>query len=614
MELDLQTRSDGELLGDFATHRSEAVFEEIIRRHGSLVLNVCRRVLGNSSDAEDAAQAVFLTLARKAASLRHNASMAAWLHHVAWCVASNALAARAARRQHEKEAAMPAASSNEHAEEWAGLEAVVDREIDALPQKYRLPIVLFHLEGRSLDEICTLLQCKSGTLESWLSRGRAMLKSRIEKRGVAVTSVMLMSFPARNMQLSQIVPVQFVKATLQGAVRAAAGDLAAGGAVSTQTAALAEGAVKQMFMIKVKNAVVAAAAVIVVSLAALIGYSMADTKRDVLASKGEADIAPAKPSLKKVVEATDPDQIGTWVRQLGDQDFEVCIAAEEKLQKAGEAAREQLTKATRNENATVAGRAQRILDVLRVKPLIDKLMAARNAVKSWEADTEVIAKMGGQTVTSTGHMLASADSRLMKLDGTSKMMGMEVPLKVRSDGTNYWSEVKIPTGQVLVQKSAVVAAVPGKPGARKISKSRSLSYAFSELFERVDFVEAADGTLDGRDVHIISGLVKEAWANSETREDMVKVMGASMLDDLATMQKVRLSVDKETFYMLKSEILDANDGILMCTHMTNVKINVPLDEKEFVYSPPNDSQVMDLDAVATQKQPEAPLPSKPENF
>jgi hypothetical protein len=160
----------------------------------------------------------------------------------------------------------------------------------------------------------------------------------------------------------------------------------------------------------------------------------------------------------------------------------------------------------------------------------------------------------------------------------------------------------------------VVAAVPGKPGARKISKSRSLSYAFSELFERVDFVEAADGTLDGRDVHIISGLVKEAWANSETREDMVKVMGASMLDDLATMQKVRLSVDKETFYMLKSEILDANDGILMCTHMTNVKINVPLDEKEFVYSPPNDSQVMDLDAVATQKQPEAPLPSKPENF
>src|SRR5689334_12330746 len=105
MDMSLQMRSDGDLLRDFATHKGESAFEEIIRRHGALVINVCKRVLGNTTDAEDAAQAVFLTLARKASSLASNDSVAAWLHHVAWCVASNARKAKCAREHHEKEGA-----------------------------------------------------------------------------------------------------------------------------------------------------------------------------------------------------------------------------------------------------------------------------------------------------------------------------------------------------------------------------------------------------------------------------------------------------------------------------------------------------------------------------
>src|SRR4051812_16693251 len=99
---------DGRLLATFAETRDERAFEEVVRRHAGLVLGVCRRVLGREADAEDAAQAVFLTLARKAASLRRERSVAPWLHHVARCIALNAREAAAARAKHEREvAAMP---------------------------------------------------------------------------------------------------------------------------------------------------------------------------------------------------------------------------------------------------------------------------------------------------------------------------------------------------------------------------------------------------------------------------------------------------------------------------------------------------------------------------
>src|SRR3954468_9354309 len=97
-------QSDSDLLADFIEHHPEPAFAEVVRRHGGLVLSVCRSVLGNTSDAEDAAQAVFLTLALKAKSSSVRAHVVGWLHRVAWYVAARAARARAIRRRHEQEA------------------------------------------------------------------------------------------------------------------------------------------------------------------------------------------------------------------------------------------------------------------------------------------------------------------------------------------------------------------------------------------------------------------------------------------------------------------------------------------------------------------------------
>src|SRR5690242_310662 len=128
-------RSDGELLAEFVDKGREASFAEVVRRHGEMVLAVCRSVLGSSSEAEDAAQAVFLTLAKKADNAGVRTHVAAWLHRVAWYVAARAREAAAIRRRHEREAARMRLEHEpeDAAAEWDGLH----RELERLPEKYR---------------------------------------------------------------------------------------------------------------------------------------------------------------------------------------------------------------------------------------------------------------------------------------------------------------------------------------------------------------------------------------------------------------------------------------------------------------------------------------------
>ena len=199
--------TDGDLLQAFVERRDEAAFSQIERRHGASVLCACRRTLGRSHDAEDAAQAAFIALAAKAASLTGETSVAAWLHHVAWCACIDLKRQAVTRAKHEREA-MP--SSTVHTDDLDGdnarIASVFDDALQSVPEKFRVPVILHHLQNHGHDEGAHLLGCKVGTFASRLSRGREMLRGALRQRGVALPLTVLMAFLSQQATASDLPP------------------------------------------------------------------------------------------------------------------------------------------------------------------------------------------------------------------------------------------------------------------------------------------------------------------------------------------------------------------------------------------------------------------------
>ena len=252
-------KSDGELLAEFLGTRREGAFEELVRRHHPLVFNVCVRVLGRRHDAEDAAQAVFLTLVRRAQSLRGAVSIAPWLHRVASNVSRQALRSLGRMRKREEEAANRNPEAVRVSEEWERLKPLLDSEIDALPDRFRVPLVLRHLEGRTEGEAALAMGWKVGTLSKQLTRARELLRSRLARQGVAVSGAVLGAILAPG--------VAAAASTAKAAALLAAGGATAWSAVSPQVGALVSGGLKAMMLAKVK----VAAAVMALSVAGLGG-------------------------------------------------------------------------------------------------------------------------------------------------------------------------------------------------------------------------------------------------------------------------------------------------------------------------------------------------------
>lgn len=185
----LEQGSDGELLHAFVSRREETAFAALVRRHGALVLNVCRHVLGHEQDAEDAFQATFFVLARKAGSLRNTASLAAFLHGVAYRLSLKAKRDAARRRNHEKQAPLPA-STNTDDLAWREVQALIEEEIEHLPQKFRAPFILCYLQRLSRAEAARELGVKEGTIWSRLSWARQRLQERLSRRGVSLSAAL----------------------------------------------------------------------------------------------------------------------------------------------------------------------------------------------------------------------------------------------------------------------------------------------------------------------------------------------------------------------------------------------------------------------------------------
>jgi RNA polymerase sigma factor (sigma-70 family) len=180
-----EVASDAELLRRFAKQRDESSFELLVWRHGQLVLNTCRRVLGQDAEVEDAFQATFLALVRHAGNIRRGEVLAGWLHRVARRIALRTRSSKHNRRRCEKMAAAPEAKTQRE-NHWAEVGPLLDEEIDRLPEKFRLPFVLFHLHGLSHEEAARQLGVPKGTLLSRLARAREKLLFRLSRRGVAL--------------------------------------------------------------------------------------------------------------------------------------------------------------------------------------------------------------------------------------------------------------------------------------------------------------------------------------------------------------------------------------------------------------------------------------------
>ena len=205
--------ADAHLLELFIRQGDGAAFEALVRRHGPMVLGVCLRVLGNSHDAEDAFQAVFLVLTRKAASIRPRRMVGNWLYGVAFRTALEARKAGAKRRTKERHyGEIRQADSGEGMDEE--LLAVLDQEVHRLPDRYRAVLVLCDLEAATRTEAARQLGCKEGTVASRLDRARKLLAKRLTRRGLVLSGAALVAALSTQAAQAAVPP-----ALLAGAVR-----------------------------------------------------------------------------------------------------------------------------------------------------------------------------------------------------------------------------------------------------------------------------------------------------------------------------------------------------------------------------------------------------------
>ena len=243
--------SDGQLLEDFLRTHDEAAFETLLRRHGPMVLGVCRRTLPNAHDAEDAFQATFLVLVRKASTIRPREMVGNWLYGVACRTAMKARAMNTKRRIRESQAAGMGRPEDTATPTHEEMLKHLDIEVSRLPDKYRLPLVLCELQGKSRKEAARLLGLPEGTLSWRLAWARKTLARRLSRHGAPLSAGALTAALSSG-GASAGVPAALLNLTARTALEVAAGRTLTAGAVSAQVVTLTEGVLKAMLLSKLK--------------------------------------------------------------------------------------------------------------------------------------------------------------------------------------------------------------------------------------------------------------------------------------------------------------------------------------------------------------------------
>src|SRR3954453_12205681 len=203
--------------------RAEAAFRAMVVRHGPMVLGVCRHILNQYQDAEDAFQATFVVLARKAGSIHDRRVLARWLYEVAYRIAVRAKTNATRRRTLERQGVEMAATAPEFEAGWNELRPVLHEEVNRLPEKYRTPVVLCYLEGKTNEEVAQLLKWPVGTVKGRLSRARELLRTRLTRRGLVLSAAFLVTALGRESVFAEVVPPQLVDSAVRSAMQYARG-------------------------------------------------------------------------------------------------------------------------------------------------------------------------------------------------------------------------------------------------------------------------------------------------------------------------------------------------------------------------------------------------------
>ena len=240
--------TDEQLLEQFAAgerESAESAFTALVERHGGMVLRVCQGVLGDEQEAQDAFQATFLILARKARSLWVRASLGPWLYGVAYRTACAARSASARRKRHERRAAEMAPRITK-GEDWDDLDTVLHEEVNRLPDRYRTPVVMCYFEGLTHEQAAGQLGWPVGTVRTRLTKGRERLRSRLLSRGLAPAAGLLTAAGVGEATAGSV-PAALAVATIRAALLYAAGESVAG-VVPVSAVALAERGLKMMVL------------------------------------------------------------------------------------------------------------------------------------------------------------------------------------------------------------------------------------------------------------------------------------------------------------------------------------------------------------------------------
>ena len=299
--------TDAQLLERFLTGRGgapEAAFEALVERHGPMVLRVCRGVLGNLDDAQDAFQATFLVLALKSRGIGRRELLGNWLYGVATRTAMKARTRAARRRRHELRVAGMTGEALDEDREGGDLALVLHEEVGRLPEKYRSPVVLCHLEGMSYAAAARHLRVTEGTVRGRLARARLLLRDRLERRGHVLASGLLV--PPRPQGISAAVPPDLLRSTVRASIGSASSGTSATGLISPKVASLTEGVLRAMLFSRLKAVAWIAPSVGFLAISASLAQQGSDARtpagpvgRAVTAGASDSPISAAQGSPKQ---------------------------------------------------------------------------------------------------------------------------------------------------------------------------------------------------------------------------------------------------------------------------------------------------------------------------
>jgi RNA polymerase sigma factor (sigma-70 family) len=268
---------DGQLLERYVATHDQDAFAALVERYGPLVFGVCERVLRHSHDAEDAFQATFVVLARRAATLDGRGSLGNWLYAVAYRTAIKARQSAARRRARELQVlnmSTGLSRDEEAQEEWSDLRPLLDEELNQLPVKYRAPLVLCYMEGKTQEQAAHELGWPTGSMSRRMNRARDLLQERLARRGLALSTGFLFVLIAKNAGAAIVSPT-LVGMTSKAALAFAAGPAGLVGAISGQVGSLAEEVLRTTAREGKRLLITSALLILIATMSGILTYEVA---------------------------------------------------------------------------------------------------------------------------------------------------------------------------------------------------------------------------------------------------------------------------------------------------------------------------------------------------